>query len=207
MLSSPAFLGTTLTCLLSRLWVTSQSILFFPSSLPSHTLSLQLSSVIFFMNSLDFYWTYLLPVQNLKFRSPVKMIFLNSGFIDPTTYLMSPLDFLNLPSQTRFNLTLFLPPPTCSSHNSSTFRKWKALPIYSDQRRKKQKRKPVESSWTPLFHSDPHSKSVNASPINCSLPLPSVFHYSSSHSTTHSLLLSIPCRSCLNTAAKVHKHK
>lgn len=121
----------------------------------SYSLPTTLLCHFFFMNSLDFYWTYLLPVQNLKFTSPVKMIFLNSGFIDPTTYLTSPLDFLNLPSQTRFNLTLFPPPPTCSSHNSSTFRKWKALPIYSNQRRKKQKRKPVESSWTPLFHSDP----------------------------------------------------
>lgn len=204
MLSSPALLGTTLTCLLSISWVASQSILFFPFHL-SHlqilvghnTLPLELLSAIFFDDLIE---TFTGPTcflfRILKFTSPVKMIFPNSGLIYPTTYLTSPLGFLNLPSQThvpiwRSSLLHQPVPPTILP-----------LPINEKpyliiQTKWGKKAKPcgiiLDSSLSFRTH---NSRSANASPLYCSLPLPSVF-------TTPHLISSLPIPFCssFNTAA------
>lgn len=75
----------------------------------------QNSSLSFFM--MNFYRTYLLTGENSQIDKAVKMTFLNSGPRYPTTYLMSPLGFLNSPFQVTtcsnlmpsFSTNLFLP--------------------------------------------------------------------------------------------------
>lgn len=188
MLSPPAFLGTILTCSLSISWVTSQSILFFPFHL-SHlqilvghnTLSLELFSAIFFDDLIE---TFTGPTcflfRVLKFTSPVKMIFPNSGLIYLTTYLISPplafstchlrhmLQSGTLPSSTNLFLPQFFRFP------------WKALSNYSGQAGKKSK-----NLWNhPGLFSFIQNSQQQISKCKSSLLFPSTpfcFHYSSPH--------------------------